>query len=56
MKRRFVSEGVLKRMRQLEAEGLSRKEISDRLDLDPATVTRHLGAIRQYRGLRMRAA
>jgi DNA-binding CsgD family transcriptional regulator len=53
VKRRYVTEAVIKLMRSLEAQGLSRKEIADRLDLDPATVTRHLGAVRQYRGLRM---
>lgn len=52
MKRRFVTEEMKAKMRDLEACGKTRKEIARKLDLDAATVTRHLGAVRQYRGLR----
>lgn len=48
MKRRFVTEGVLRLMRRLEAEGKSRREISELTGLVPATVTKHLGATRRY--------
>lgn len=53
MKRRFVTEDMKRRMRELEAGGHSRKAIAQKLDLDAATVTRHLGPVRQYRGLRI---
>lgn len=52
MKRRFVTDDMKREMRRLEAAGKSRKEIAQRLDLDAATVTRHLGPVRQYRGAR----
>lgn len=53
MRRRFVTPEMIAEMRRLEADGWSRKNIADRMDLDPATVTKHLGAVRQYRGMRM---
>ena len=56
MKRRFVTEQDKKRMRDFEAAGKSRKEIAELMDLDPATVTRHLGPVRPYRGLRFQTA
>lgn len=56
MKRRFVTEELKRQMTELEAAGKSRKEIAEILDLDPATVTRHLGAVRPYRWLRASAA
>ena len=40
-------------MKRREAAGETRKEIAHAMDLDPATVTKHLGAVRQYRGMRM---
>lgn len=48
MRRRYVTEAVLKLMRKLEAEGLSRKDIAETLNLSPGTVTKHLGAERKY--------
>lgn len=56
MKRRFVTDELKQQMTELEASGKSRKEIAEILDLDPATVTRHLGPVRQYRGLRLNVA
>jgi DNA-binding CsgD family transcriptional regulator len=55
MKRRFVTTEMVDEMKRMEAEGRSRKEIAEQMDLDAATVTRHLGAIRQYRGSRIPA-
>lgn len=52
MKRRIVTEDMKQRMKELEAQGASRKEIAILLDLDAATVTRHLGPVRPYRGNR----
>lgn len=52
MKRRFVTPEMVEQMKALEADGFTRKDIAERLDIDPATVTKHLGAVRQYRGLR----
>jgi DNA-binding CsgD family transcriptional regulator len=53
MKRRFVTEAMRIKMRELEAEGKSRKEIANLLNVEPPTVTRHLGPVRPYRGLRV---
>lgn len=53
MKRRFVTPEMVEKMKQYEALGWTRKQIADRMDLEPATVTKHLGAVRQYRGMRM---
>lgn len=53
MKRRFVTAEMVERMKAMEAAGKTRAEIALALDLDKATVTRHLGPVRQYRGLRM---
>lgn len=53
MKRRFITPEMVQQMKQLEAEGKTRREIALALDVDPATITKHLGAVRQYRGLRM---
>ena len=55
MKRRFVDEALIAEMKRLERDGYTRREIAKALDVDPATVTKHLGAVRQYRGLRMPA-
>lgn len=56
MKRRFVTAEMIERMKSLEAAGKTRAEIAQALDVDPATVTRYLGAVRQYRGVRMPSA
>lgn len=53
VKRRFVTQEMVERMRQLEAQGKTRAEIAEALDVDKGTVTRKLGAVRQYRGMRM---
>ena len=53
MKRRFVTPEMVEKMKAMEAAGKTRKEIALALGLEPPTVTRHLGAVRQYRGLRM---
>lgn len=53
MKRRFVTDEVKNKMRELEAAGKTRKEIAKELNLDAASVTRGLGAVRQYRGARI---
>lgn len=53
MKRRFVNEDMKSKMRELEAQGKSRAEIAEQLDVDPATVTRHLGPVRVYRNARL---
>lgn len=53
MKRRFVTEEMKAKMREMEAAGKPRKAIAEALDVEPPTVTRHLGAVRQYRGLRL---
>ena len=56
MKRRFVTEAMRIKMRELEAEGKTRKEIAELLKIEPPTVTRHLGPVRTYRGLRVPSA
>jgi len=56
MKRRFVTVEMREQMRRLEAEGKTRKEIAEAMDLDAGTVTRHLGAVRQYRWTRRPSA
>lgn len=56
MKRRFVTQELKNKMRELETQGCSRKEIAILLDLDAATVTRHLGPVRPYRGNRVQRA
>ena len=48
MKRRFVDDEMLKEMRRLAEEGMSRKEIAEKMDIDPSTVTRCLGSVRPY--------
>jgi DNA-binding CsgD family transcriptional regulator len=53
MRRQFVTPEMVVEMKRREAEGMSRKEIADLMNLHPASVTKHLGAVRQYRGLRM---
>lgn len=53
MKRFIVRTTDVTRMKELEAQGKSRKQIADELNLHPSSVTRHLGAVRQYRGLRL---
>lgn len=53
MKRRVVTEEMKRQMKNLEEAGHSRKEIALILDVDAATVTRHLGAVRCYRGARI---
>ena len=53
MKRRLITEEIKTKMREMEAAGKTRKEIAEILDIEPPTVTRHLGAVRQYRGLRL---
>jgi DNA-binding CsgD family transcriptional regulator len=47
---------MVEEMKRLEAEGLTRAEIAEKLDVDRATVTRYLGAVRQYRGARLQSA
>ena len=56
MKRRFVTEKIKNKMRELEQQGKLRAEIAELLNLDPATVTRHLGSVRSYRGMRASGA
>ena len=53
VKRRFVTDEMRSQMRELEKQGKSRKAIAEQLDLDAATVTRHLGPVRPYRGSRV---
>lgn len=53
MKRFLVTVELRTEIKKLEAEGLSRKEIADALNVAPSTVTRVLGAVRQYRGERL---
>lgn len=53
MKRRLVTEDMKRKMRELELQGKSRAEIAEQLDIDPATVTRHLGPVRVYRNARL---
>jgi Trp operon repressor len=54
VRRRFVTEALLKLMRELEADGLTRRQIAQQLNLDAATITRHLGSVRVYRGARLK--
>jgi DNA-binding CsgD family transcriptional regulator len=56
MKRRFVTHEMRLEMKRLEAQGKTRREIARVMDLDQATVTRHLGAIHPYRGARLSTA
>lgn len=53
VKRNLVTDEMKETMRELEAQGKTRKEIAQALGLEPPTITRHLGAVRQYRGARM---
>ena len=48
MKRKIVDEEAKKKMKEMEEQGASRKEIAYALDLDPSTVTKHLGSVRPY--------
>lgn len=41
-------------MREMEAAGKTRKQIAEVLQVDPASVTRRLGAVRPYRGSRVK--
>lgn len=56
MKRRIVDEEMKKKMKELEGLGYTRSEIADRLDLEPSTVTKHLGPVRPYKYFRMKIA
>lgn len=55
MKRRYVTEDMKNEMRRLESEGMKRIKIAEALQVDQSTVTKALGAVRQYRGARMPA-
>ena len=48
MKRFFVTPELIAEMRKLEAEGLTRKEIAEALNVAQSTVTRGLGPVKQY--------
>lgn len=52
MRRKNISEDEVSKMKELEAQGLSRSEIAERMQCQPACVTRKLGARRPYRQLR----
>lgn len=56
MKRRFVTKEMVATMKRMEADGKTRKEIAEALDVAQSTVTRSLGAVQQYRGARMQMA
>ena len=47
-----VTEEEKAKMRELEAEGKSRKEIALIMGRDSPTITRHLGAVRKWRDRR----
>jgi hypothetical protein len=51
-RRANLTEAELERMRAAEAEGKKRSEIAQELNVTPAVVTRRLGPVRPYRGLR----
>lgn len=55
-RRSNLTDEDVNRMRELEAQGKSRKEIGMEMNCDPASVTRKLGAVRQYRGARAKLA
>lgn len=42
----------IEQMRKAETEGKTRSQIAADLNVTPAAVTRRLGAVRPYRGLR----
>lgn len=46
---------LVEQMRDMEAQGKSRKEIALTLNCTPAQVTRGLGPVRQWRGRRIAA-
>ncbi len=54
--KKIVDEEMKKKMREMEADGKSRKQIADAFNLHQSTVTKALGAVRQYRGARMPVA
>jgi hypothetical protein len=55
-RRTNLTDEDVSKMRELEAAGKSRKEISMAMNVDPASVTRKLGAVRAYRGARAKIA
>lgn len=56
MKRRFVTDEMKKEMAALAANGKSRAEIAEILDVAPSTVTKALGPVRPYKYNRMQMA
>jgi ribosomal protein S13 len=55
-RRTNLTDEDVNKMRELEAAGKSRKEISMEMNVDPASVTRKLGSVRAYRGARAKIA
>ena len=51
-RRQNLTPEEVEQMKSMEAEGKSRKQIADAMDCTPASVTRRLGAVRAYKGLR----
>lgn len=52
-RRKDISQEEVETMKRMEAEGKSRKAICLAIGCSPSVVTRHLGAVRQYRGARL---
>ena len=55
-RRKDLTKDEVKLMQEMEAQGKSRKEIAFALGCAKSVVTRRLGAVRPYKGLRLKAA
>ena len=55
-RRKDLTSEEVEQMKQLEAQGKTRKEIASALGCDASAVTRKLGAVRTYKGLRLKVA
>lgn len=52
-RRKDITPEEIEIMRKMEANGESRKAICLAIGCSPSVVTRHLGAVRQYKGMRL---
>lgn len=55
-RRKDLTSEEVEQMKQLEAQGKTRKEIALAMGCNQSVVTRRLGAVRTYKGLRLKAA
>lgn len=53
-RRANLTSSEIEQMRKMEAEGKSRKQIAAEFNCTPGSVTRRLGAVRCYKGLRVK--